>query len=55
VQYPGEGHGNGMNVYRYDYLLRSLRWFQYYLRPGNHRNDPLPPLDLDYGEWLTGR
>jgi dipeptidyl aminopeptidase/acylaminoacyl peptidase len=55
VRYPGEGHGNRLNVYRYDYLLRTLRWFEYYLRPGNHRNDPLPPLDLDYGEWLTGR
>jgi len=55
VQYPGEGHGNRLNVYRYDYLLRTLRWFEYYLRPGDHRHDPLPPLDLDYGEWLTGR
>lgn len=55
VQYPGEGHGNRMNVYRYDYLLRTLRWFEYYLRPGDHRNDPLPPLDLDYGDWMKGR
>jgi dipeptidyl aminopeptidase/acylaminoacyl peptidase len=55
VQYPGEGHGNRLNVYRYDYLLRSLRWFEYYLRPGNHRNDPLPKLDLDYGEWMIGK
>jgi dipeptidyl aminopeptidase/acylaminoacyl peptidase len=55
VQYPGEGHGNRTNVYRYDYLLRSLRWFEYYLRPGEHRADPLPPLDLDYGEWMERR
>jgi dipeptidyl aminopeptidase/acylaminoacyl peptidase len=55
VQYPGEGHGNRTNVYRYDYLLRTLRWFEYYLRPGNHRDDPLPPLDLDYGEWMKKR
>ena len=40
---------------QYDYLLRALRWFDYYLRPGNHRTDPLPPLDVDYGEWLKGR
>lgn len=52
VQYPGEGHGNRLNVYRYDYLLRSLRWFDRYLRPGDHRNDPPPPLDVDYGEWM---
>jgi len=55
VQYPGEGHGNRLNVYRYDYLLRTLRWFEYYLKPGNHRNDPLPPMDIDYGAWLSGR
>ena len=55
VQYPGEGHGNRTNVYRYDYLVRTLRWFEYYLRPGDHRSDPLPPLDLDYGEWMRGR
>jgi dipeptidyl aminopeptidase/acylaminoacyl peptidase len=55
VQYPGEGHGNRLNVYRYDYLLRTLRWFEYYLQPGNHRNDPLPPMDIDYGAWLSGR
>ncbi|MGD2135409.1 MAG: alpha/beta fold hydrolase, partial [Gemmatimonadales bacterium] len=54
VQYPGEGHGNRSNVYRYDYLVRTLRWFEHYLRPGEHRMDALPPLDLDYGGWLDG-
>ena len=51
VRYPGEGHGNRTNVYRYDYALRALRWFDHYLKPGDHRSDALPPLDLDYGEW----
>ncbi len=55
VQYPGEGHGNRQNVYRYDYLLRTLRWFRHYLRPGDHRSDSPPPLDLDYGAWLDGQ
>jgi len=55
VQYPGEGHGNRNNVYQYDYLLRVLRWFDTYLAPGDRRNDPLPPLDVDYGEWLRMR
>lgn len=55
IQYPGEGHGNRTNVYRYDYLVRTMRWFEYYLRPGDHRSDPLPPLDLDYGDWLKKR
>ncbi len=52
VRYPGEGHGNSSNVYRYDYLLRSLQWFEHYLRPGDHRSDPPPPMDLDYGQWM---
>ncbi len=51
VQYPGEGHGNRTNVYRYDYALRALRWFDHYLKPGDHRGDALPPVDVDYGEW----
>jgi dipeptidyl aminopeptidase/acylaminoacyl peptidase len=51
VQYPGEGHGNRTNVFRYDYALRALRWFDHYLRPGDHRGDAPPPLDLDYGGW----
>lgn len=55
VQYPGEGHGNGVSTHRYDYMLRALRWFDHYLRPGDHRGDAPPPLDLDYGVWLEGR
>lgn len=55
VQYPGEGHGNGVSTHRYDYMLRALRWFQHYLRPGDHRGDAPPPLDVDYGPWMSGR
>lgn len=51
VQYPGEGHGNATNVYRYDFARRSLRWLEWYLRPGDHRKDPPPGIDLDYGAW----
>ena len=51
VQYPGEGHGNRTNVYRYDYVLRTLRWFDHYLKSGDHRADALPPVDVDYGRW----
>ncbi len=54
VRYPGEGHGNATNVYRYDYAVRSLRWFDHYLRPGARRNDP-PPPDLDYSGWSARR
>jgi dipeptidyl aminopeptidase/acylaminoacyl peptidase len=52
VQYPGEPHGNRINVFRYDYLLRTLQWFNQYLAPGDHRTDAPPPLDLDYGAWV---
>lgn len=48
VQYPGEGHGNRSNVYRHDYALRALRWFEHYL-VADGRERGLPPRDLDYG------
>lgn len=48
VQYPGEGHGNRSNVYRCDYALRALRWFDHYLGKGDQRRRELPPLDLPY-------
>ena len=49
VKYPGEGHGNRTNVYRLDYALRTLRWFDHYLKgDGDRRQKPLPPRDLDY-------
>ncbi len=51
VQYSGEGHGNRINVNRYDYAVRTLRWFDHYLKPGDHRHDPLPPKEVDYGPW----
>jgi dipeptidyl aminopeptidase/acylaminoacyl peptidase len=55
VQYPGEGHGNRTNVYRYDYALRALRWFDHYLRAGDHRGDAPPPVDLEYEGWSQER
>lgn len=54
VQYPGEGHGNRTNVYRYDYSVRTLQWFEHYLQPGDRRTAPLPGLDLDYSAWTEG-
>ncbi|MCA8975580.1 MAG: S9 family peptidase [Planctomycetes bacterium] len=50
VQYPGEGHGNRTNVYRYDYALRTLRWFDHYLQGADRRDAALPPRDLDYAK-----
>lgn len=49
VQYEGEGHGNRLNVNRMDYCLRTLRWFEHYLKgDGDRRSKARPPLDLDY-------
>lgn len=55
VQYANEGHGNRINTNRYDYAVRTLRWFDHYLKKGNHRTDPLPPLDVDYSGWRAQR
>jgi len=55
IQYPGEGHGNSTNVYRYDFALRALRWFDHYLKPGDHRSDVLPPVDVEYHGWSGER
>jgi dipeptidyl aminopeptidase/acylaminoacyl peptidase len=51
VQYPGEPHGNRISVFRYDYTVRTLQWFDHYLAPGDQRMRSLPPVDPDYGEW----
>jgi len=49
VQYPGEGHGNRSNVYRLDYSVRTLQWFDWYLQgDGERRKKAVPPLDLEY-------
>lgn len=55
VQYPGEGHGNRMNTNRYDYSVRTLRWFDHYLKPGNRRSAPLPDRAIDYTDWYQSR
>lgn len=47
VRYPGEGHGNRKNINRYDYLIRTLDWFEYYLIT-NRGDITMPPLYIDY-------
>ena len=49
VIYPGEGHGNAKNTNRYDFLIRTLDWFEYYLvkNPGAKT---LPDKYFDYPE-----
>ncbi|MFT7618979.1 MAG: dipeptidyl aminopeptidase/acylaminoacyl peptidase [Planctomycetota bacterium] len=55
IQYSNEGHGNRINTNRYDYSVRSLRWFDHFLKSGEHRSDPLPALDVDYSGWKSKR
>jgi len=45
VLYPGEGHGNRRAAARYDYTLRMLRWFDWFLKEGRTE---LPPWRVDY-------
>jgi dipeptidyl aminopeptidase/acylaminoacyl peptidase len=53
VRYPGEGHGNRTNTNQFDYLLRTLRWFDHYLAADADRNDAPPPFEVDYGDWYA--
>ncbi len=49
IWYKGEGHGNRRNVHRYDYLIRTMEWFDYYLRldkPKDEKPDIHPDFDM---------
>ncbi len=48
VWYNDEGHGNRININRYDYLLRTMEWFDYYLRLDKPK-DEMPAKYLEYG------
>lgn len=45
VFYPGEGHGNRKSAGRYDYNLRTLRWFEHYLQGSGGQP---PAWELEY-------
>lgn len=47
VFYPGQGHGNSKNTSRYDFLVRTLEWFDYYLK-SDYPKDRLPSKYLDF-------
>ena len=46
VQYPGEGHGNRMQVGQIDVLYRQLEWMDWYVRDLNPLNGGMPRLDI---------
>lgn len=47
VLYPGEGHGNRKACARLDYALRSMQWFEHYLK--GEGGEP-PAYELDYAD-----
>lgn len=47
VWYKGEGHGNRKNTNKLDYHLRTLDWFEYYLK-GNNPDNRMPNNEVDY-------
>lgn len=47
VFYPGQGHGNSKNTSRYDFLVRTLDWFEYYLK-SDYPKDRLPSKYFDF-------
>lgn len=42
IWYQNEGHGNQRNVHRLDYVVRTMEWFDYYLKLDLPR-DEMPP------------
>lgn len=53
IWYPGEGHGNRLNPYRLDYSLRTMRWFDYYLKSDKPK-DQKPEDKLEYDKEFLG-
>ncbi len=47
VMYPGQGHGNSKNTSRLDFAVRSMEWFNYYLK-GNNPKDQMPRMIIDF-------
>ena len=47
VWYPGEGHGNKNTQSQLDFNLRTMRWFDHYLK-GEGNQKELPPLEVSY-------
>ncbi|MBR9977896.1 MAG: S9 family peptidase [Bacteroidetes bacterium] len=45
IWYPGEGHGNRRNPARLDYIMRTMAWFDHFLKSDAKG---MPPATLDY-------
>lgn len=46
VYYPGQGHGNSKNTSKLDFSLRTMEWFDYYLKSDKPK-DKMPDKYLD--------
>lgn len=47
ILYPGEGHGNARTQSRLDFAIRTMEWFDFYVKEKNSF-DKIPPKDVDY-------
>lgn len=47
VWYPGEGHGNRRNPARLDFAIRTMEWFDYYLKSDKPK-DKMPAAEIEY-------
>lgn len=47
VLYPGEGHGNARTQSRLDFAIRTMEWFDFYVRDKN-TFDKIPDKYVDY-------
>lgn len=47
IIYPDQGHGNSKNTSRYDYLIRTMQWFDFYLKEKNSINS-IPPKFIEF-------
>lgn len=47
ILYPGEGHGNARTQSRLDYAIRTMEWFDFYVKDKNSF-DKIPDKYIDY-------
>ncbi len=47
IWYPGQGHGNSKNTSRLDYAVRTMEWFDYYLKSDKPK-DKMPDKYIDF-------
>ncbi len=51
IWYENEGHGNARNVHRLDYIVRTMEWFDHYLRLDKPRDEKPEKYPEDVLGW----